>query len=699
MELDERSSWLLRELLTNPGIKSKDLEQKFDLSRRQVEYSLGKINNWLEANYLPEIKKSRNGQFLIDAALATALSAGRERKQAGSYNLSAEERANLIVLMMLGKREELSLFHFTDALGVSKNTILSDLKNAQAVISPLHLEIKYSRINGYSIEGNEFCQRQALIDIVCRTLETYDGENRIRELASVDPAQIAALRRKIETVESKLNLKFTDEKIESMPYILLLLLRRVKQGQVVEGFHIHYDELSDTKEYQAAEELLTGLEPIPMEERMFITLHLLTTNISSTDYLSDDTLPELSRALFEVLGLFERNACVTLQNKEQLHNKILLHMKPAYYRIKFHLSVSNPLQESVSKEFKELHHLVKKSCVPLLKLVGGEIPESETAYLTMLIGGWCTEQGDDIQRKIKALVVCPKGVCVSRLLQSTLRELFPEFVFFDALSVREFRDYALEYDVVFSTVYLPTDKKLFLIKTFLEKEDRYRLRKQVMEELHGSSPSEFNLDKLMDIIGKYAVIKNGESLLVELRRYFLPEPGPGSHRNLLMNPDMPNLSDLLVPETITLAKCAESWEAAVHLAAGPLLRRGSITADYVEAMLAASASRDPYIIIGHQLAIPHADADCGVHEVSMSLLRLEEPVCYSEGHRVQIIVIIAAKDKYRHLRSLTQLMKLAGSREEVAALIEADTPEQIHSIAAIFSKEEERGIGYEYRMG
>ncbi|MCT2196140.1 BglG family transcription antiterminator [Paenibacillus sp. p3-SID1389] len=696
MELDARSSQLLRELLTNPGIKNKDLEHKYSLSRRQVEYSLSKINDWLKANYLPEIKRSRTGQFLIGKALFTALSMDRERNTKGNYNLSAEERANLIILMMLSKNEELSLFHFTHALGVSKNTILRDLKNAQDAISPLHLEIKYSRMHGYYIEGNEFNQRQALIDIVHKTLETYGGENWLRELAGAAPSQVAALRRKIEAVESKLNLKFTDEKLESMPYILLLLLRRVKQGRVVEGFHIHYDELSDTKEYRAVEELLSELEPIPMEERMFITLHLLTTNISSTDYLSDDTLPELNRALSEMLSQFERNACVTLQDKEQLHNKILLHLKPAYYRIKYRLSITNPLQESVSKEFKELHHLVKKSCGPLVELIGAEIPESETTYLTMLIGGWCTRQGDSIRQKIRALVVCPKGVCVSRLLESTLRELFPEFVFFDALSVREFHNYALEYDVVFSTVYLPTDKKLFLIKTFLGKEDRYRLRKQVMEELHGYVPSEFNMDRIMEIIGKYAVIQNSQSLLLELRQYLMPEREP--RNNPFTAPEMPDLSDLIVPDTITLARCAKSWEEAVRMAAEPLLRRGSITAGYVQAMLEASESRDPYIIIGHQVAIPHADPECGVHEVSMSLLRLEEPVCYAEGYMIHVIVVIAAKDKYRHLRSLNQLMKLAGNQEEVMALIEADTPEKIHEIAAAFSIDEERGIVHEYRM-
>ncbi|MFP3490949.1 transcription antiterminator BglG, partial [Staphylococcus sp. SIMBA_130] len=77
------------------------------------------------------------------------------------------------------------------------------------------------------------------------------------------------------------------------------------------------------------------------------------------------------------------------------------------------------------KEFKELHHLVKRSIGPLAELIGDDIPESETTYVTMLIGGWMNRQGESIEEKIKAVVVCPQGVSVSKLMFNELKELFP----------------------------------------------------------------------------------------------------------------------------------------------------------------------------------------------------------------------------------------------------------------------------------
>src|SRR5699024_8119797 len=107
--------------------------------------------------------------------------------------------------------------------------------------------------------------------------------------------------------------------------------------------------------------------------------------------------------------------------RQQLLDKLLLHVTPAYYRIKYNLTEIEETQNLISNDYKELHHLVTRSTKPLADLIGTDIPDSETAYLTMLIGGWLRRQGDSIDEKVKAIVLCQKGVSVSRLMLSELR--------------------------------------------------------------------------------------------------------------------------------------------------------------------------------------------------------------------------------------------------------------------------------------
>ncbi|MEC2159710.1 BglG family transcription antiterminator [Virgibacillus halodenitrificans] len=682
MNLDNRSNQILDELLSNPSCNSKDIEKKFNLSRRQLGYSVNKINDWLTYNSLPIIERTSQGYFMIDQIVFTNLTSDQVVSPQNNNVLTEKQRMYMIVVMVLSN-EDLSLIHFTSELEVSKNTILSDLKRVQDFISNYGLVIRYSRRLGYLIEGKEFHIRKLLFYVTSEILAMNNGSERLCNLVFIKDKELIEIRNRIEKVEKKLTLKFTDEKINTMPYTLILVIRRIKKGNLVNPFYIKYEELSDTKEYKATEEILYDIEDIPMEEKLFITLHLLTANVYWSEYLTEAAIPNLMDALDQMLNIFEKRAIITIQDREQLLNRLLLHVKPAYYRIKYQLTEVNDMQHSVSKEFMELHHLVEQSTEPLANLIGMKIPESETTYLTMLIGGWLTKQGDSIQGKIKAIVVCPKGVSVSRLMFSELRELFPEFVFLDSLSIREFLNYKLDYNIVFSPVFLETEKKLFIANSFLEREEKARLRKQVMLDLHGYIPNDIDVEELINIIKNNADITNEQQLTKDIYRYIhRDDTASVKHNNY--TPLHATLSDLITPDKITLKKSVETWEEAITIAAEPLIESGHIKPQYVKAMV-SQYDRDPYIVIGPNLAIPHAAPDEGVNEVSMSLLRLDEGVAFTEEYSINLIFIIAAVDKQQHLKALMQLMKLAGSDEDRNALIHATSVNEMYEIINNYS--------------
>ncbi|MBA2876037.1 BglG family transcription antiterminator [Thermaerobacillus caldiproteolyticus] len=677
MILDVRSSHLLREVMKNPNISSKELEKKYQLSRRQIGYSFEKINIWLKSKNIPEIERTNNGYFLIDKSLKSRISLDEDFRYENLSELSKMQRVNMILLMLLSKNEELSLAHFTSELKVSKNTVMDDLKKVKKIADDSGLEFRYSRKHGYLIEGKEFNIRKLLISTIDKILKMDQGTERVRRIAQLSDEEIMEFRRKIEQVEKSLNLKFTDEKIEIMPYILILILRRIRQGMQIGSFYINYKEISDTKEYLATEEILHDFKDVPEEERLFITLHLLTTNVHWSEGLTEETIPNLVQALDEMLVLFEKNTCIFLKDRDQLLHKLLLHMKPAYYRIKYHLTEANDMYEIVSQDFKELHHLVKKSIQPLIDLIGCDIPESEVVYLTMLIGGWLTRQGENISKRMKAVVVCPKGVSISRLMFSTLRELFPEFIFLDSLSIREFQEYSMDYDIVFAPVFLETKKKFFLVNSFLGYEEKKRLRKQVMLELYGYVPNELNIEDILEIVEKHCVIKDRKNLSKQLLEYI--NQNQTAEFSYDLNTKNPNLYELITPSMISLRHSVNSWEEAIELASQPLLKSNSITKHYIEAMI-QRCHYDPYIVIGPNTAIPHAAPDEGVNEISMSLLRLRKGVTFAADYSIQLVIIIAALDKDRHLRALTQLMRLVRNDQDRQQIINAKSVYEIHEI-------------------
>src|SRR5690625_3629430 len=514
--LSDRENRIINELINDPKITSMTIEKEYNLTRRHLGYSINKINGWLYTNNLPNIERTGKGQFIIDQTVFSKLNDSHESTALAPMILSEEQRIKLVLMMLLGSEDELSLNHFSIELDVSKNTILNDMKKAKEYINTYNLIIRYTRKYGYLIEGDEFQIRKLLSNIVQQVLQMSNGASRLKTLTEIEEVHIDEYKKRIENVENKLNIQFTDERLEMMPYILILVLRRIEKGNGIEAFSIKYDELSDTKEYQATEEILYDKKDIPVTERLFITLHLLTTNVYWSEHIVEDSIPDLVPVIDKMLRLFEKNACVYFQEREQLKDKLLQHINPAYYRIKYHLTDTVHLQGSLSKEFLEIRHLVKRSIGPLQELIGADIPDSETTFITMLLGGWMSLQGESIDQKVKSIVVCPQGVSVSRLLFNDLRELFPEIVFLDSLSVREYTNYDFEYDIVFSPTFLETDKKLFISKVLLDQEEKYRLRKQVMIEIHGYIPNGGNVDQLLEIINKYSTINNEKGLKDEL---------------------------------------------------------------------------------------------------------------------------------------------------------------------------------------
>lgn len=681
MQLDERSANLFDELLRNPSVTSKELEEKYELTRRQLGYSVKKINDFLLSKNLPEIERGRQGNFIIEQTVITHLIDEHEVQIPETNIYSERQRFFMILLMITGSEEELSLNHFAIELDVSRNTILNDLKHARVIATEFNLKIKYSRIRGYVIEGEEFDIRKLLFNVIDNMLQITGGDERIKYFVSINDLELEKVKLRLEKVESELNLKFTDEKLSTMPYDLLLVLRRIDMGKAVKSFNIEYKEISHTKEYQAAEALLHDAD-IPEQERLFITLHLLSANVYWAEMLTEENIPHLEQALDEMLSLFERTACISLQERAELLNKLLLHVTPAYYRIKYHLTEADNIESFIKEDYKELFHLIKQSTAPLERLIGSNIPENEIAYLTILIGGWMRRQGESLDEKVKAIVVCPKGISVSRLMYSELKELFPELVFLDSLSVREFYEYTLDFDVIFSPVFLETEKKLFLASSYLKREEKTRLRRQVMMEVQGYVPHEMNIEEMLEIIKKHADVENEGQLSKDLYRYINPEDvkSNGQHHEKLSL----NLSELITLDDITIMKSVDSFEKAIRHSARPIVESAHIEPRYVEAMIAENNSDESYIIIGEGVVIPHAAPENGVNDVSMGLLKIDDGIEFS-GEIIHLVVVIAAVDKQQHLKALLQLKDLAQSKSARNSVFNANSEEEIHELLQKYS--------------
>ncbi|MBC1803330.1 BglG family transcription antiterminator [Listeria booriae] len=675
MYLDERSNLLLKEILRHPNISNAKLQEKFGLTRRQVDYSFQKVNHWLDEQAYPKIHRSANGRFVVEPDLFQLVEINANEKEDDAYILSEKERISLIILMLATNQEELSLNHFISELEVSKNTVLRDLKGVQAVFDTFRLEVQYSRMKGYQIRGDEWNQRSALIYAAQHIIASYHGEQLLRHFMQIEASQVDKIRDQLVAVEVRLNLTFIDNKMQILPYILESIFRRIRAGQrITTEFFIDFNELSDTQEYGAVQLLIEDEPYISETERLYISLQLLTSNVLPNSDLTNEASPRLKMAVNQALGEFEKKACIQFVDKEQLLEKLFAHIKPAYYRIKYHLTTDYSLLDKIDQEFQAVHYIVKQSLKPLENFIGAKIPENESIFITLFIGGHLIDTTERLQTRLKAVVVCPNGLSISRLMEKTLRSLFPEIFFYQAMSIREFERTNVRYDLIFSAVPLQTEKKMFLINQLMGEQERLELRRRVMRSVYMIGENGVSVEQLIRTIEKHATISD-KTRLAKALADCLTQPMQATERFV---DEKKQLTDLLPAEMIQRVQSVTDWQAAIRVAAEPLLQKGAISDMYVSEMIRQHATPSAHIILRQTIAIPHAETEKGVNELGMSLLYIDDGLALSSGGRLHFVVVIAAVDKNAHFQALLQLMELAGHKKTLKKIAEQQEPQNIH---------------------
>ncbi|PWG67473.1 PTS sugar transporter subunit IIA, partial [Enterobacter mori] len=81
-----------------------------------------------------------------------------------------------------------------------------------------------------------------------------------------------------------------------------------------------------TEEYQATEILTSNYPDIPRQEKLFITLQLLSTSVQWSELNDAKYLPSLQLALEAMINQFEKLTFITFEDRHTLINQLMFHM-------------------------------------------------------------------------------------------------------------------------------------------------------------------------------------------------------------------------------------------------------------------------------------------------------------------------------------------------------------------------------------
>ncbi|GGI43114.1 PTS sugar transporter subunit IIA [Mammaliicoccus stepanovicii] len=140
-----------------------------------------------------------------------------------------------------------------------------------------------------------------------------------------------------------------------------------------------------------------------------------------------------------------------------------------------------------------------------------------------------------------------------------------------------------------------------------------------------------------------------------------------------------NLKTALIENnSIRLGLSAEDWKDAVKLSVDPLIDSGAVLPEYYDAIIESTENYGPYYILMPGMAMPHARPESGVKRDSFSLITLKEPVQFSDGKKVSVLLTLAATSSEIHTSvAIPQIVALFELNDSISRLQSCSTPEEV----------------------
>lgn len=682
--MEERIKEILIEIIKNPDIKMASLTKQLNLTRRQINYAISKYNEELSAISKQTISRNKLGDFFIPDHIIEEMT----RKEIRHQGISSEaykpaERIILILVYLLLNKDFISSDHLVDLLKISKDTFFSDIKEVSKKASLYHLSIKYSRQFGYEVEGKLHNKLQLISDSVRMWPVLRSQQVKDRLAISLKEEQAVHL---VKLVETSLHVSYSDESID----YLLATIRYLYESYSNARKHAYtFDDFTEDicqyPEYVCLKKLIEK-EKISLDQFHFnwLTLVFLSSNIYEQQldsiFLPDD---DLSRLIHEMVSKFEEKTLITIRDRERFVQRMMCHLRPACFRIKFHLILGIDAVENLID--KESHHilrmLMKELLEPIEHYLNEVFPSDEVELLCYYFGSQLNALDKSPVKTVRAAVVCTNGIIVSKLMLENLKEIFPEVNCLIAVSARNFYRYSEDYDIVFTNSPLESSIPQYLINPIMTDEEKILLRYRVIKEL-GLKQLDGKIDQLIHIIRKNAHITNDTKLRDEIASILIAS---NQEINMIDN-NLPDLSSYMSEDMIQFTNKVMSWQEAITKACEPLLKKGIVNENYIMDCL-NQASKEEYVsFLGTNMCIPHTSMPNTVMGEGISLLASKEAIEFPNGFKVHLILPLAFQDLTRHLKAMHQLVILSEKSNMVKTILNASNEKMVFDLITMLGR-------------
>lgn len=702
--MNSRQIGILKLLLENEDpITGNVLAAQFGVSLRSIHNDIGNINFELHKHHIRPLENC--GRQGIRLRLS-----GEEQKNLdkllygydNSYVLSPKERLELLYHVFLFRQGYITLSELIDQLNVSRNTVLSDMKQLRGELEKLSVflnsnprfGIKLSgderAIRGYAIEQfMEHASAACLSDVAGYYRESLC--NRFSPVKSFEETKL--IYDTLQDTSAAFHKCLTGNSFLRLISSIELALERVKRGNVITMNPLQMESIYGTHEFIEMHRLMARLSEalnisLPLEEIVYFTFVLFGSDMMNTNPLgTNENYAEIQVIVCNLIHKVADKLGIDFSGNRSLYNDLVYHIRPAIFRMKNGIAQKNPLIDEIYGNYQSVYDAVANSVKFIEQMTGTSMSEDETGFIALHFISILEKQRRSQLEIPNVLIVCDSGIGTSNLLATRLTALYDVNVV-DTIAFYELENALKRYNVnyVISTLNLKScDRIVIKVNPFIGEGDEEQLDKYFRRQRR---KTEIDREKFLQILEQNCRITDKEALLGRLAAEFsLDFHIKDRKEEELM------LKDVISKNMIELDYPARDWEDAVRQTGKLLLEEGCINQNYIESMVNTVKTMGSYIVISKGIALPHSRSGEGAHKIGICFLRLAEPVVFGhqENDPVDLLFGLSSTDNKSHLGALKDLVGFLTEESNIELLRRSRSVNEVYNYLSTFGGEKADG--------
>lgn len=659
---------ILYEILENNGeITLKELIKNTEISERTLRNEIDRINLFLQENKFQSIEKIYGGKLVLQNIEEIKKQFSRQRSH---IELSPKEKEDYIILYAIFNKT-INLEELSEELDVSRTTIVNYCRDVKEYIAQYNMKFVPAHKKGLELVGDEEGLRIVLLKLYNRYM--LKNNNFIIKYieSNVVISDDIGVELFLDKVQEKLDKIVSDEAYRVIKCYLKILIYRAKNSFFLKEIK-NENFLKKTEEYKIVKSLIDELgEYYNLKINEIECLRILDFILGSHTYNYKtsyfENWIEIELLVKQIINNFSAIYGVDLNNDKILLEGLINHIKPTIHRLKNSLELENKIYEDVFKNYNDILDALSLSIAPLEEHLKMPISKEELSFLTL---HFKVSLDKTMKREIKnILVVCTYGYGSSKLLAQELKENFNVNIV-DIIPLNKLATSLDKYEIDFiiSTVDISKNihKNIIKVNPILSEEDFNVFLKNGIPK----SKRKFMLSDVLNIIEKNCTIDNSEGLKNGLLNLF-------EHRIVDdIKVDALSLKNIR-KEMIMIEESCSSWEEAIRVSGNILKNQGLINNDYILDMIDAIKRFGAYIVLGDQVAIPHAKGVAGETKTGYGIVKLKKPIEFPNKKLVDILIPFSSRDGIEHLELLKEINILLNKEKFCSGLRKLNSQEEI----------------------